>query len=119
MRPAAEQFAVRMSRARVRFLEDATIALRESEPSKADIEDALRDQLGHSKRLQDMAEVSCRCLASPTGLQPSTHKEMIWALTVAVKDFRDLQEMLDSWTPIHGVLSGPSSPTFASVWAQA
>lgn len=106
MTSASEQLAVRMSRAHVRFVEDATFALKESEPSKADIEDALRDQICHGKRLLGMAELACRRLASPTGLQASTHREMIWALTVAGKDFRDLQEMVASWTRVHGILEG-------------
>jgi hypothetical protein len=103
---ASERLAVRMSRAHIRFVEDTTIALKEAEPAKADIEDALRDQLGHGRRLLAMAETACRCLASPSGLPPAIHKEMSWASTVALKDFRDLQEAVLSWTRTHGALEG-------------
>ena len=96
-----ERLTVRKSRAHVRFVEDFTLALKEAEPSKAAMEDALKDQIGHGKRLLEMAEVACY-LASVKQLQPITHKDMEWALTMGVRAFRDLHEMVADWTRRHG-----------------
>ncbi len=103
---AGELLAVRMGRAHIRFIEDTTFALRESSPEKADIERALQDQVSHGKRLLEMAEAACRWQASSAGLLPAIHKEVIWALTVSLKDFRDVQELVGSWTAMHGALEG-------------
>ena len=98
-----ERLAVRKkSRAHVRFVEDFTLALKESEPSKADIEEALQDQIGHGRRLLEMGEAACY-LASVARLRGDTRTEIEWALTAGVKAFRDLQEMVAEWTRLHGV----------------
>jgi hypothetical protein len=96
-----ERLAVRKSRAHVRFVEDLTLALRETEASKTAIQEALQDQIGHARRLLEMAEAACY-LASVGRLQPETRKQMEWALIVAVKAFRDLQEMIADWESRHG-----------------
>jgi hypothetical protein len=99
---ADERLAVRVGRARARFVEDFTLALKDAEPSKADIEEALREQIGHGRRLLEMAEAACY-LASFARLGPDTRRQMESALTVGVKAFRDLQETVTDWTRRHGV----------------
>jgi hypothetical protein len=102
---ADERLAVRMSRAHVRFMEDAaltlTLAAKESEPIKADIDEALKDEIGHGRRLLEMAEAACH-LASVGRLQPETRGHMKWALTAGAQAFRELQEMATEWTRRHG-----------------
>lgn len=97
-----ERLAVRRARAHVRVVEDLNFALEESEPSKAGIEEALQDQIGHGKKLLEMAESACY-LASVARLRSDTHRHMQWALTVGVKAFRDLQEMVANWMRQHNV----------------
>jgi hypothetical protein len=97
-----ERLAVRRARAHVRVVEDLNYALEESEPSKAGIEDTLRDQIGHGKQLLEMAEAACY-LASVARLHPDTREHMQWALTVGVKAFRDLLEMVANWMRVHNV----------------
>src|ERR1700722_18290250 len=82
-----ERLTVRKSRAHVRFVEDFTFALKEAEPSKAALEDALKDKISHGRRLLEMAEVACY-LASVKQLQTDTNKDMEWALTMGVRAFR-------------------------------
>jgi hypothetical protein len=85
-------------------VEDLTAALKETEPSKAAIEEALKDQIGNGKRLLEMGEAACY-LASAGRLQSETRDQMAWALTVGVKAFRDLREMVSDWTRRHDGLS--------------
>jgi hypothetical protein len=84
------------------FLEDATFVLKEAETSKADIEGALQEQIGHGKQLLEMGEAACY-LASVVRLRPETRKQMQWALTVGVQAFQDLREMVADWTSREGV----------------
>ncbi len=101
MTPADERLMVRKSRAHVRFVEDFTFALKETEPSKPAIEDTLKEQIDHGKRLLEMAEAACY-LASVKRLQPDTQKDMEWVLTTSARAFRDLQEVVADWTRQHG-----------------
>jgi hypothetical protein len=98
---ADERLTVRKSRAYARFVEDFTFALKETEPTKAAIEDAIKEQIEHGRRLLDMAEAACY-LASVKRLQPDTQKDMESALTTGVRAFRDLQEMVADWMRRHG-----------------
>jgi hypothetical protein len=66
---AEEQLAVRVGRARARFVEDWVLALKDAEPSKADIEEALQEQIGQGRRLLEMAEAACY-LSSVARLRP-------------------------------------------------
>jgi hypothetical protein len=99
-----ERLVVAKSRAHTRFVEDLTAALKETEPSKSAIEEALKDQIGNGKRLLEMGEAACY-LASVGRLQSETRDQMAWALTVGVKAFRDLREMVADWTRRHDGLS--------------
>ena len=99
---ADERLAVRVGTARARFVEDYALALKDSEPSKADLEDALREQIGHGRQLLEMVEVACR-LASVAPLRPNIHRAMESSLAVGLKAFRDLQETVADWTRRHGV----------------
>jgi len=105
MTSTSELLAARVGKARARFLEDVALALKDdaSERSQIELEESLAEQIDQGRRLLGMANVACRSVASATKLQRSTHQEMIWALTVAVKAFRDLQEMMASWSRSHGV----------------
>lgn len=102
------ELAVRMGRARSRFVEDAVIALKETaadETNKADVEEALQEQIGHGRKLVELAELACWHFTSPKGLETETHKTMSWALLVAVNSFRELHDMVTVWTRRHdGVL---------------
>lgn len=95
-----ERLAVRRARAHVRVVEDLNSALEESEPSKTGIEEALQDQIGHGKQLLEMAEAACY-LASSARLRSDTREHMQWSLTVGIKAFRDLQEMVANWMRQH------------------
>ncbi len=95
-----ERLAVRRARAHVRVVEDLNFALEESEPSKTGIEEALQDQISHGKQLLEMAEAACY-LASTARLHSDTREHMQWALTVGIKAFRDLQEMVANWMRQH------------------
>lgn len=97
-----ERLTIRRARAHVRVVEDLNFALEESEPSKAGIEEALQDQIGHGKQLLEMAEAACY-LASVARLHSDTREQMQWALIVGVKAFRDLQEMVANWIRQHNV----------------
>jgi hypothetical protein len=98
---ADERLTVRKSRAYARFVEEFTFALKETEPSKAAMEEALRDQIDHGRRLLEMGEAACY-LASVKRLQPDAQKDMEWALTTGVRAFRDLQERVADWTRRQG-----------------
>ena len=95
-----ERLAVHRVLARVRIVEDINLVLEEAEPSKAGIEETLRDQIGDGRQLLEMAEAACY-LASVARLRPETHKHMVRALTDAVQAFRDLQEMVANWMRQH------------------
>ncbi|HVS40467.1 MAG TPA: hypothetical protein VMS17_33225 [Gemmataceae bacterium] len=102
---ADEQLAARVGRARARFVEDFALALKDAELGKADIEEALQEQIDHGKRLLEMAEAACH-LASAGRLRTDTRNQMGSALSVGVKAFRDLLEAAADWTMRHGAPLG-------------
>lgn len=112
MTPADELLAMRVGRERARFWGDlVTLAFEEAAsehaaaapPNKAVIEGALREQIGHGKRLLYMAQSASRDLAEYLKLPPAVHKVLMEALAEAVKHFRELREMVANWTRRQGV----------------
>jgi hypothetical protein len=97
-----ERLAVHRAIARVRVVEDVNFALEEAKPSKADLEEALQEQIGDGRHLLELAEAACY-LASVDCLRPETYKHIGRALTDAVRAFRDLQEMVANWMRHHNV----------------
>jgi hypothetical protein len=110
MSPVDEVLTLRVGSARARFLDDIALALKDAtsgeavpdSPSRADIESALKAQIGHGKQLLEMAEAACRDLGSYVKLQPTVHKVLIGALSEAARSFRDLDAMVANWTHRHG-----------------
>jgi hypothetical protein len=109
MTPADELLAMRVGEERARFWGDlVNLAFKEAHaeagpPNKANIEAALRQQIGHGNRLLYMAQSACRDLAEYVKLPPVFHKVLMEALAEAVKHFRELREMVADWTRRQGV----------------
>ncbi len=110
MNSAHELLTIRVGEARAQFLGDVASALKEATsgaefdpPTQADIEEALKVQIAHGKRLLEMAEAACNDLASYVKLQATIHKVLTGALAEAAKHFRDCLAMVTVWMDRQGL----------------